>query len=63
MKSTTLLTAKQVSELTGLNISTLYDYLKDGRIPTSCVVRIGRSVRIKEKEFQKFLKNGGNKKS
>lgn len=48
-----LLKAKEVAELLQLNILTVYEYVRDGRLKA---IRFGRSYRIEEKESEKFIK-------
>jgi len=48
-----LLKAKEVAELLQLNILTVYEYVRDGRLKA---IRFGRSYRIKEKDLEKFIK-------
>lgn len=41
-----LLTVPEAADLLGLNYQTLYKYVREGRLPDRCVVRLGRTVRI-----------------
>lgn len=47
-----LLSVKAVSEQTTLPVSTVYDRIADGEIPA---VRIGRAVRIDERDLRRWI--------
>lgn len=48
----TFLTVKEVARLLQLNKLTIYDYIRAGKLKA---VRLGRTYRIQEKEFNKFI--------
>lgn len=48
-----LLKAREVAELLQLNILTVYEYIRNGRLKA---IRFGRSYRIEEKDLEKFIK-------
>lgn len=45
-------TVKEIARLLQLNTLTIYDYIKLGKLKA---VRFGRTYRIKENEFTKFV--------
>ena len=47
------LTAKEVAKLLRLNILTIYEYLRTGKLQA---VRFGRNYRIEKSELNKFIK-------
>ncbi len=49
----TFFTVKEVALLLQLNTLTIYDYIKAGKLKA---VRLGRTYRIQEKEFNRFIK-------
>ena len=46
-------TAKELAELLGFNIMTIYRYLKSGKLKA---YKMGKEFRIDNTEFQSFLK-------
>ena len=47
-----LLTIAQVATTVGVTTRTVWNWIKKGRLP---VVRLGRTVRIKEEDFRRFI--------
>jgi excisionase family DNA binding protein len=47
-----LLTIAQVADTVGVTTRTVWNWIKKGRLP---VVRLGRTVRIKEEDFRRFI--------
>ena len=39
----------------------IYNALADEKIPPECIVRIGRSIRLKEKETLEWIRSGGTR--
>ena len=48
-----ILKVKEVAELLKLNILTVYEYVRDGKLKA---IRFGRSYRIEEKDLEKFIR-------
>jgi len=48
------LTAKEVAYLLRLNILTIYDYIKIGKLKA---IRFGRNYRIAKKDLDKFIES------
>lgn len=48
-----LLKAKEVAEILQLNVLTVYEYIRDGRLKA---IKFGRSYRVEEKDLEKFIK-------
>ena len=48
----TFLKVKDVAQLLQLNTLTIYDYIRSGKLKA---VRLGRTYRIQEKEFNNFI--------
>lgn len=48
------LTAKEVANLLKLNILTVYEYIRNGKLQA---VRFGRSYRIEEEDLKKFIES------
>jgi Helix-turn-helix domain len=42
----------------GVSRHTLYDWIRRGIVPESCVIRIGSSVRIDPEKFRNAVKHG-----
>lgn len=53
MKQKEYLKVKDIADLLGLSILTIYDYIKRGEVQA---IRLGRNYRVERKEFEKFLK-------
>lgn len=51
--STRFLKVKEVAELLMLNILTVYDYIREGKL---VAVKFGRNYRIDENDLEKFIK-------
>ena len=51
--------AEWLSEILDMPRQQIYNALYDGKIPTECVVRIGRRIRFKEKETLEWILAGG----
>ncbi len=47
-----LLTVKEVADILRLNILTVYEYLKSGKL---MAVKFGRSYRVQEKDLESFI--------
>lgn len=47
-------TAKELADKLGVNIMTIYRYIKAGKLSA---YKIGKEFRINKKEFDKFLQN------
>ena len=47
------LTAKEVANTLKLNILTVYEYIRNGKLRA---IKFGRSYRIEEKDLDKFIK-------
>lgn len=45
-------TAKEVAQILRLNLLTVYEYIRNGSLPT---VRFGRSYRIADKDLEQFI--------
>ena len=54
-----LLKAQEVGETLGLGRSKIYELMAEGQIPT---VRIGRAVRVPERELQEWIRHKTNQK-
>lgn len=48
-----LLTVREVADTLKVNLMTVYRWIREGRIEQ---IKIGRSVRIDEKELERFVK-------
>lgn len=46
------LTVKEVAKLLKLNVLTVYDYIREGKLKA---IRFGRTYRIQEKDFSLFI--------
>ena len=51
--SKSFLTVKEVAEMVRLKVITVYEFVKDGKLPA---VRLGKSYRIAEKDLNEFLR-------
>jgi len=51
--SISLFTAKEVANLLKLNTLTIYDYIRNGKLPA---VKLGKNYRISEEDLNKFIK-------
>ena len=51
--SKSFLTVKEVAEMLRLKVITVYEFVKDGKLPA---VRLGKSYRIAEKDLNEFLR-------
>lgn len=49
-----LLTPKEVAEFLKLNILTVYEYMRSGRI---LAIKLGRNYRILDSDLKDFIKN------
>lgn len=49
-----LLTAREVANLLKLNILTVYEYIRKGRLKA---VKLGRNYRVEEKDLDKFIES------
>lgn len=47
------LTAKEVASTLKLNILTVYEYIRNGKLRA---IKFGRSYRVEEKDLDKFIK-------
>ena len=47
-------TPKEIAGKLRVNVMTIYRYIKDGKITAH---KLGKELRIKEKEYEKFLKS------
>ena len=47
------LTAKEVANTLKLNILTVYEYIRNGKLRA---IKFGRSYRVEEKDLDKFIK-------
>lgn len=47
------LTAKEVADILKLNIMTIYEYIRNGKLQA---VKFGRNYRIDEEDLNKFIK-------
>lgn len=52
-----LLTAKEAGHILRLNVFTVYDMARDGRLPT---VRLGRGIRFRPEDLEAWLAAGGS---
>jgi excisionase family DNA binding protein len=57
-KTDNLLMAKPVSEWLNLPLPSLYDYARRGLVPC---VRIGKNLRFRRSDIEKFIEDGGKK--
>lgn len=53
MKQKKYLKVKEIADLLGLNILTIYEYIKKGEFQA---IKLGRNYRVERSEFNKFLK-------
>ena len=51
--SKSFLTVKEVAEMVRSKVITVYEFVKDGKLPA---VRLGKSYRIAEKDLNEFLR-------
>lgn len=47
-------TVKEVANLFKLNILTIYEYIREGRLQA---IRLGRSYRIESRELERFIRD------
>jgi excisionase family DNA binding protein len=50
--SNLFLTAQEVAQMLKLNIMTIYEYIREGRLKA---IKFGRNYRILLKDFEKFI--------
>ena len=53
MKQKKYLKVKEIADMLGLSILTIYEYIKRGEVQA---VKLGRNYRVERKEFEKFIK-------
>ena len=58
---TPLINIKQLSKRIGIPIKTIYDWVRDRKIPDACIVHLNTSLRFDVQEVQKWI-NGGRRK-
>ena len=49
-----LLSLRSIHEATGVPLPSLYTYVAEGKIP---VVRLGRSIRVPEEDWTRFIES------
>lgn len=53
MKQKQYLKVKEIADILGLSILTIYEYIKRGEVQA---IKLGRNYRVERREFNKFLK-------
>lgn len=51
--------AEWVAEMLEMQKQEVYNAVSDGKIPQTCIVRIGRRLRFKERETLEWIASGG----
>jgi len=51
-----LLKVREIAELLRVSPDAVYLWIKQGRIPPACVLRIAGTVRVDEDGFEEFIK-------
>lgn len=54
MSESKFYTAKEVANLLKLNLLTVYDFIRDGRLPA---IKFGRNYRIMASDFEEFIRD------
>lgn len=53
MKKKEYLKVKDIADMLGLSILTIYEYIKRGEVQA---IKLGRNYRVERKEFERFIK-------